>query len=558
MSRVIDIASFKSLSQDEIATITDLTISDSAKYTKVNILNISAFTNLSNLTLRAKSRMLVKGLLRCFKLKSLITNNAIFDIFANESLESLNVNNWYGEEVDPTGFPNLTSINIDSSKNINVNKVSQLKYLRNCTINCNAYGKIKSNSIVKLYDNGSNVIYYLPRLISYVGHFNESIFTNSNVKSIGIGEGDFNINATINLPNLVKLSTSSNYIELYNLIAKTCKLYKLSLHIYDSKNLINCEIHPSLKVLDISGQPTEISNIINKFPSVENLSINFHTGHSEVKQSMNCPLKKLSMDSCKFPADLLRYFNLSNLSSLRCNVNNFIDPFDIPTLIELYCNEFILTKNNATNLKIYHGPITSDINLINVEEIYDPNNTIINVESMSKLKTVNGISVEEYIIARTSVMAMKNCDKSPIMDSRKNSIDFNIEILLTKHICWDKTQQYINSNMNHIYFYVKNDTVKSNTKHDCITIKLIVDAIIAKLIQLQDENEKHIIVNKINDVFTNCRLDDSDVIIKALFTTLDGKLGITMDINKHILRQKLTDLQKRIDDLRNIILNLHC
>lgn len=565
MSKPINIASFKSLTDAEIANTTKLNITDYVAYCSVNIIDLTPFTNLLNLDINTNCRILIKGLNKCISLKSLNVSMAKFDVLENESLESFCIHGLYEDVFDPTGCPNLRSISISSSTKCDVSKISELKYLERCNINCKAFGTIKSNTITFLHNGcNSNIVYDLPNLESYSGTFNVSILTNPNVKTIAFEEeelcDDITDDLVANLPNLTELALSLACIDIYNIIAKGSKLTKLTLYTDNSGKIDDCIVNNSVITLDITGSTTiDISKVAVKFPCVEDLHICFYDDGLGMKKSVDCPLKKLVIDNCTINISDLKRFNTSNLSVLNCYVCDYSNKkLNIPTLTELYCNQFILVDENAANLKIYHGPVPTNVSLINIEEIKDEYSAYINVESMPKLRLVNGYTVDEYITLH------KPEDAEPITEqifeqifeqSVKevidiNPIDRNINMLLSNYrLSFDDTV-YENNNMNGSYFYVKNDLVKIDSEY---TFELVVGAIMSKSIKLDDEYENNSIVAKMNEIFKRHVYDDSHVILENLFIALDGKLGIIMDVSKYEMKKKLEQLQQQLDELKNRI-----
>lgn len=554
MSNDITIKSFCHIDLSELRKMTSLNIRDYNQRSHIITLDISACVNLVELQINTNSRILTKGLNKCIKLKSLNIINTRFDSFTNNSLESLTINGWYDNEFDPTGCPNLKSIYIVARSRLDVSLLSQLKYLTECEIFENAYGTVTNNSIIELTDT-SNVIYGLPNLISYSGNYNKSVFTNKNVKSISFEDEKFNSNAIINLPNLTKLSIESNHIELYNLVASTSKLTDLILYICDVKHLESIRLNNNLRTLDINcDKSVEISQIINKFPYLHNLNLSFEEGTIKIKNPIVCPLKKLSIDSDNtITIGKLKRFNTSNLLSLKCNVDEDVtEQCDIPTLTELYCNKFILINENAANLKIYHGPVPCNTNFTNIEEICDLHNYDIDITSMPKLKLINGVSAQEYIKPYVSVIPHQNPNTiQPKLSPNMSLVDINIAMLTTDYEYTLDIRTYIESNLNGSYFYVKTALIKINPG---MNIDSVIDAIVSRLVKLDDEIERTLIIGKMNNIFKSHEYDDGQIIIEKIFIELDGKLGIDMDMIKHELRQRLLLLQQQLDELKNTIL----
>lgn len=527
----------------------------------VKSIDISIFTNISVLDITSNTRLLITGLSKCVNIKSLIVNDAVkFIDYANESLESLSINNL--SNIDLINFPKLKYIRYQAniSGKISLDKLSKLEYLETCIIDeCddsdNALDKVtrilQSSSITTLKYRGDNIdlTFNVPNLESYHGTFNKSILFNSNVKVVVFNTisnpGDLIDKLKCNLPKLEQLEMYATDFEFLD-FAGSDNYTKLILLFTDSDITLTSKYN-NVKSLTLRYYHDcfDISPIVNQFPYLDELKT---TGtYFKIKSDIICPLKRLTIDNGAILSKKLKYFNKSQLKMLKCDVcKSNVETFDIPTLTELYCNEYILTKENAANLVIYHGSIPSDIVFPNLEEL-ESCSFGIDFSTMPKLKIINGEKAQSHIKKHSKKTEPV---KNPIIESN-DPITSNISrIMINVRYDGDLYSQ-ICPRLNNSYHYIKSDVV-----NDFIDINIdnIVNAVLSKVVKMDDETEKTNIITKMNDIFSLHEYDNANVIVEALFTALDGKFGIVMDTAKHELKCKIDKLQKQIDDLKASII----
>lgn len=543
-------------------------IDDTNIYSTMKVIDLSMLCHVHEIKISTKTRALVKGLDKCICLKSLTYCGVRFESFSNNSLEILIVNSLY-DDFDPSGLSNVKSIiiNCDNETNLDVNIFSSLEHLEYLEISdkVTLIGKLTNTNIKNLICHGpcSKAVFNLSGLCSYQGNFNASILANSAESITFENSSDIVDTAKIevNATKLVELTINmDDFALLYcptvsglvNLIinfddVEDAAYYNKKTN-YDLSNMCtNLYANVSFLILNKHHQFYNVVDIVNKFTSLKKLHLISRS--LVITDHITCPIEHLEIETeYDIAGDLLKYFNKSKLSVLRCNVAGEYIRFDIPTLTELYCNEFILIDKNAANLRIYHGPVPDNLVWTNLEElecsIYYISNYDIDYASMPKLVTIDGVNAKEFIESlKYKLMATYSIEAI-------DDVGRIIKTILANY-CQDNNYSSINNfNYNSSFNFVKSSGIKR--RYPNVTIEVIVDAISAKLAKMPD-NEQNTIVAIMNNIFKKHIYDEAVVIVEKLFTALDGKFGIIMDEKNHIIQQKMTDIQKQIDELKSII-----
>lgn len=263
-----------------------------------------------------------------------------------------------------------------------------------------------------------------------------------------------------------------------------------------------------------------------------------------VGSDITCVIEHIEIDNHGLDVNCLRHFNKFKLVSLICNVYGILEqPYDIPTLIDLRCNEYILTKENARNLKIYYGPLNIQADLTNVEEIMHVDNRdseYIDFSSMPNLKIISRMDAKSYIESYIAKVKKQEADLA-IFNMTATSFDRNIKLIkemgskyiyehpnilaILTNLGYSSISSYISAKLNNSYHFVKSADVGKNNDH--LNITNIVEALIYKIIQLQKETEMDYLITIINNTMAQHEYDDADIIVKHLFNSLNGHFGIT-------------------------------
>lgn len=539
MSRYFtDLKSFDSLTDAVIESTTSITIKNEKTYPDVITIDLSPYVKLSVLNIQSNTRLVVAGLSKCLGLKSLTYKGVKFIDAASESLENLTVSILY-DNFNPSAFPNLKSITFDCDV-IGKLDISKLSTLVNCEI-CDITGNLCSISIKHLIYRGNrtDIIFDLPNLESYVGKFNASILTNANIKSIVFEDGPRTYNnLTIYLPKLNKLEIPANCTKLldYQAIAVVSKLTLNNLDLGINIFSAHIDIYSNVTMLVLNYDFIYIGDFVNRFKCLNQLIIT--VCEFVVSSNISCPLKHLEINSDKpITINKLKHFNTSKMTKLKCCVNdNETERIDIPTVTELHCNKFILTSKNAPNIKIYDGPLPTDAVLTNVEEIgqtYAESYINVDFTTMPYLKLIGGKTVQQYIESHKNIAII-------------DPIDINIDAVLAGYNPSNNPE--IMPRFNSSYFFMSSTKIKESCPD--ITFKTIISAIASKLVVMQDQIEITNIIDKMNNVFKHHEYDNIIAVVERLFTALDGKFGIVMDVERRELQYKVSELQKQLDELK--------
>lgn len=254
--RNCDIDLIATMDKDAAESITELFISNDETYPKIKTIDISLFINAIDICICSSTRLIVKGLDRCTNLKFLLFNGVKFDGFANQSLESLSLNDWYDNTFDLTGFTDLKSFHIyyNLLEKLDISGLSQLTCLEEIDIStsANVTGHIFNTNVKKLICNCEtiDVMFDLPKL----EHLSIDI---SNTKLLD----HFADNTAFTKLTLL-LSSDTRLSKIYDNIKSLVIDYEAnSLGYFDITELIIC--FPSIEQLTISKELVNICNNID-------------------------------------------------------------------------------------------------------------------------------------------------------------------------------------------------------------------------------------------------------------------------------------------------------
>lgn len=542
-------------------SITKLDIICNKPYNNIQTIDISAFINVEHMIISSNARLVVHGLDKCAKLNCLEISHVKFEPFANNSLTELTIIRWNDDVLDLTGLHNLNKLILSSTicASLDLTLLSNLPCLKQCVIEINATGIVKSSSITCVKYTGSNTIMFdLPNIESYEGKLVSDILTNPNLKALTVTDDDnCPFDTVVNLPKLESLSIASKHAMLYNKIIVNSPITHVTISINsitDHRSISNFSTVAHVKILKLNSRGTlDIADIVNKFRSIDKLIVSLKKGIVKIGNNINCLIHHVSINNNIIRFNHLKHFNLAKLAVLKCNVYNpSNDKLDIPTLTTLYCNQFILT--NGSKLKKYKGPnaeLPNDVCKLNAGTIIDISKfSNIAFDKLPNLKSDDILRKIDVVLCNKRTNSNSDDDNSsnsavhsiPQYIFNDDPIQLNIDRLLSKCkyiFCFGTSYD---TKLNASYHYIKRTLIKDRSR---ITIEKIINTIVKS----SKDNEDRIVAI-VNEVFNNHINADVTTIMKNLFAALNGICGIIMDTKKYEIKKKIDELQRELDQLK--------